>query len=746
MRNTSTFIGRRLALVTIFFSVVASMAQQQKVPLTLEDIYSNGTYSQKRFGPVRWMKDNAGYSTLEPNKEYGGKDIVRYDAATGERKVLVSADKLIPAHQKEPLVIEDYQWSNDDNKLLIFTNTRRVWRYNTRGDYWVLNLKTGALQPLGKSVERTTMMFAKFSPDGTRVAYESKYNIYVESLANGHIQQITHDGGGTIINGTFDWVYEEELDCRDGFRWSPDGKYIAYWQSDTRGIGTFYLINNVDSIYSVPIPLPYPKVGTTLSAVKIGVVPVEGGTTHWFAIPGDPRNHYLARMDFVPASHEVMIQQLNRTQDTNNVWIGDIHTMKLEKRLTETDKAFLDIHDDILWLDHEKYFTWSSEKDGWLHLYKVSRDGKSMDLITKGNFDVVQISCIDTAGGYVYFIASPENYTQRYLYRSRMDGTGSAERVTPANMTGQSSYQVSSNAQWAIQTFQNSTTPPVVSLVGLPGHKTIKVLEDNSALKAKYDNLHLNPKQFFKVDIGDEVLDAWMIKPVGFDPAKKYPLLFYVYGEPAGSTVQDNWEGGDLWHQYMAQQGNIVISVDNRGTRSPRGRAWRKSIYRQIGILASQDQSKSARKIFSLYPFIDSSRVGIWGWSGGGQMTLNCMFRYPAIYKTGLAVSFVADQRLYDATYQERYMGLLSDNAKGYHDGSPINYANNLAGKLMIIHGTADDNVHYQSFERLVNELIKDNKLFDMMSYPMRSHGIYERENTSLHLRRTMEKFWKDNL
>ncbi|HXD78632.1 MAG TPA: S9 family peptidase [Puia sp.] len=734
-----------LALVTIF-AETNIYAQRSSPSLTLEDIYKNGTYAQKSFGPVRWMKDNAGYSTLETDAEYGGKDIVRYDAASGERKVLVSAKSLVPSGEKKPLVIADYNWSPDDSKLLIFTNTRRVWRYNTRGDYWVLNVRTGRLQQLGKALERTTLMFAKFSPDASRVAYVSKDNIYVEDLSTGKVQEITHDGGGTIINGTFDWVYEEELSCRDGFRWSPDGKFIAYWQSDTRGMGTFYLIDNIDSIYSRPIPLPYPKVGTTLSAVKVGVVAATGGATRWFDIPGDPRNHYLARMDFIPESHEIMVQQLNRPQDSNFVWVGDIHSMKLNNIFTETDKAFLDIHDDILWMDHQRYFTWSSERDGWLHLYKVSRDGKRMDLITKGDFDVVQISCIDTAGGYVYYIASPENYTQRYLYRSRLDGQGQAERVTPRDMQGQSAYQMSSDAKWAIQTFQNVTTPPVISLVSLPGHTTVKVLEDNHGLKARYDSLGLRPKEFYKVDIGDVVLDAWMIKPRDFDPAKKYPVLFYVYGEPAGSTVQDSWEGGDLWHQYLAQKEYIVMSVDNRGTKVPRGREWRKSIYKQIGILASRDQSEAALKIFKTFPFIDSSRVGIWGWSGGGQMTLNCMFRYPNIYKTGLAVSFVSDQRLYDATYQERYMGLLSDNAKGYHDGSPINYAANLKGKLMIIHGTGDDNVHYQSFEMLVNELIKDNKLFYMMSYPMRSHGIFERENTSLHLRRTMDRFWNDNL
>jgi dipeptidyl-peptidase-4 len=737
---------RTFFAAAIFFCNAGVFAQNKNNPLTLEDIYSNERFSQKGFGPVRWMKDNRGYSTLETNHEYGEKDIVRYDAVSGERKVIVSAKSLVPTGGKEPLAIADYIWSADNSKLLIFTNTRRVWRYNTRGDYWLLNLKTGILQQLGKSVERTTLMFAKFSPDGSRVAYESKYNIFVEDLATGKIQQITHDGGENIINGTFDWVYEEELNCRDGFRWSPDGKYIAYWQSDTKGTGTFYLINNIDSIYSRPIPFPYPKVGTTLSAVKVGVVAASGGVTQWFHIPGDPRNHYLARMDFIPESSKVMIQQLNRPQDSNIVWIGDINSMKIQNILTETDKAFLDVHDDILWLNKQQSFTWSSERDGWLHLYKVSRDGKSIELITKGNFDVVKISCIDTVGGYAYYIASPENYTQRYLYRSRLDGQCQAERITPETMKGQSNYQISGDAKWAIQTFQNVSTPPVISLISLPNHTIVKILEDNHELKSKYESLGLRPKEFYKIDIGDVVLDAWMIKPKNFDPAKKYPLLFYVYGEPAGSTVQDNWEGGDLWHEYLAQKDYIVMSVDNRGTKVPRGRDWKNSIYGQIGILASQDQSKAAQKIIKTFSFIDSTRVGIWGWSGGGQMTLNCIFRYPQIYKTGLAVSFVSDQRLYDATYQERYMGLLKDNPKGYYDGSPINFAKNLKGKLMIIHGTGDDNVHYQSFEMLVNELIKNNKLFNMMSYPMRSHGIFERENTTLHLRRSMEKFWDDNL
>ena len=719
---------------------------QNGLPLQLKDVYKKNIYGQKGFGPVRWMKDNKGYSTLEVNKEIGGRDIVQYDAKSGTRSVLVSASQLIPEYKKEPIDISDYEWSLDNNKLLLFTNTRKVWRYHTRGDYWVLDLNTNKLIRLGQSLPSATLMFAKFSPDASKVAYVSELNIYSENLANAKIDQLTKDGGDNIVNGTFDWVYEEELNCRDGFRWSPDGKNIAYWQSDTKDVGTFYMINNVDSIYSKPIPMPYPKVGTELSTVKVGVVSVDNGASKWFNVPGDPKNNYLARMDFIPNSNEVMIQQLNRRQNTNKVFIGDIQTMELTNILTEKDEAFLDIHDDVRWLENEKYFTWSSERDGWLHLYKVSRDGKIIQPITKGNFDVVEINCIDPKGGYVYYIASLDNFTQRYLYRSRIDGKGQAERITPSTNAGQSSYQISSDAKWGIQVFQNAVTPPIYSLISLPNHKTKRILEDNKELKDKFDALKLNPKEFVKVDIGDEIFDAYMIKPKDFDATKKYPLLFYVYGEPAGATVQDNWGGGSLWDQYMAQQGYIVMSVDNRGTKTPRGNAWRKSIYGQIGILASEDQSKAAKEILKTYDFLDPSRVGIWGWSGGGQMTLNCMFKYPEIYSSGLAVSFVSDQRLYDATYQERYMGLLEDNAKGYHDGSPINFAQHLEGNLMIIHGTADDNVHYQSFEMLVNRLIEHNKMFNMMSYPMRAHSINERENTSYHLRETMEVFWKKNL
>ena len=719
----------------------------QNNSLTLEDIYTKNKYAAKGFGPLVFMKDNKGYTTLEYNASFKSNEIILYDIISGSKKVLVSAKQLIPNGLVNPLSIYNYTWSNDNKNLLIYTNTKKVWRQNTKGDYWVLNIASGMLSQIGKTLPSASLMFAKFSPNGKEIAYVSNLNIYKENLATHAITQISFDGGGDIINGTFDWVYEEELDDRDGFRWSSDSKEIAYWQSNTKGVGTFYLINNVDSNYSKPIPLPYPKVGTANSAVKLGVVSANGGKTRWLNLPGDPRNNYIARMDYVPGKNELIIQQLNRLQNTNRVWIANTNSLALTNIYTDTDEAFLNIHDNIVWLENSNAFTWTSEKDGWLHLYKISKDGKTVNLITKGNFDVVNINYIDTANGYVYYIASPENYLQRYLYRSKLDGTGNAERVTPANLAGQNSYQLSGDAKYAIHVFENAQTPKRYSLISLPDHHEIKLLEDNATLKNNIAALGLRPKEFFKVDIGEVVFDAWVIKPINFDPQKKYPTIFHVYGEPASSTVQDNWGTGDnLWHQYLANQGYIIISVDSRGTKVPRGRAWRKSIYRQIGLLAADDQAKAAQKICSLFPFVDASRLGIWGWSGGGQMSLHSIFRHGDVFKTAIAVSFVSQQTLYDNIYQERYMGLPTDNVEGYREGSPVTHAKKLQGNLLIIHGTADDNVHYQNFELLVNELIKNNKLFSMMSYPMRDHGISQRENTTLHMRRTMEQFWKKNL
>jgi dipeptidyl-peptidase-4 len=733
-------------VVVICLLIITLPAISQNGLLTIDDIYLRGLYRSTSFGPAKWT-DNGGYTTLERSEKVKGTDIVRYDSRTGAKAVIVSASELIPQGEQNPLRIQDYEWSADGSKLMIFTNTRRVWRYNTRGDFWIFSIATRKLSKLGSSLEPASLMFAKFSPDGKKAAYVFKENIYTEELESGNITQLTSDGTGNIINGTFDWVYEEELDCRDGFRWSPDSRHIAYWQINTEGTGTFYMINNLDSLYPHLIAVPYPKVGTKNPSAKIGVIPAEGGRTIWMNTEGDPANYYLPRMDFAASNNEIIIQQLNRLQNTNTVLMGDIQTGDLRTIFVESDNAWVDIHDDLEWLGDGKYFTWSSERGGWRQIFRISRNGKEVECLTPGNYDVINLLSVDQNNGYLYFIASPDNPTERYLFRTKMDGKGKLEKLSPVEMAGQHSYQVSPDCKWAIHTFSDAATPNTIDLVSLPAHKQIRLLQNNDEIKKKYSELKIKRKEFFTVVIGDGItLFGWMIKPSDFDPARKYPVIFNIYGEPAGSTVQNNFGGGDLWNQFLAQQGYIIMSVDNRGTAMPRGREWRKCIYRKIGIIAPSDQAKAVRKIIETYSFVDSDRVGVWGWSGGGSMTLNCMFRFPEIYRTGIAVAFVSNQKFYDTIYQERYMGLPQDNPDGYLDGSPVTHAGNLRGNLLLIHGSGDDNVHYQNCEVLVNELIKQNKMFSMLEYPMRSHGIYERENTTRHLYESMLKYWLANL
>lgn len=732
-----------IAVLTALFFTVSAQEKTLK-NLSLDDLYKNNVFHQKGINEVRWMKDNKGYSALEANETFGGKDIVVYDVESGHREVLVSAQRLIPGGKKNPLNIYNYTWSDDNNKLLIFTNTRKVWRLHTRGDYWVLDMKTGKLVQIGPAMEEAHLMFAKFSPDGKNVGFVYKNNIYVQNLDNGKVEQLTSDGNDHIINGTFDWAYEEEFSCRDGFRWSPDSKKMAFWQMDTKGTGVFYLINNIDSIYPEIIPLPYPKVGTDNSSAKIGSINLDDKKITWMNIPGDTRNNYLPRMEWANSSGELIIQQLNRQQNTNNVFLANVNTGNAKQIFSEKTETWLDTNDDIIWLEKGE-FTWMSDLSGWMHLNRISTSDGKMIPITSGNFEVINLLRTDLEKRWVYYIASPDNATQRYLYRSRLDGKGKPERLSPVGQTGQHSYNISPNCKYAVHTFSSHKTPPVYQVVSLPDHKVIRVLEDNSDLKNKLAEYSIAQKEFFKIKTGDGLdFNAWMIKPFNFKPEKKYPVIFYVYGEPAGATVQDSWSS-NLWDQLLAQEGYIVISVDNRGTNTPKGREWRKCVYEKIGIISPIDQAACARKIME-WNFVDSDRIGIWGWSGGGSNTLNSMFRYPEIYKTGIAIAFISNQLLYDNIYQERYMNLPENNVEGYRDGSPITHAKNLEGNLLLIYGSGDDNCHYQNCQMLANELIKQNKYFTMIDYPMRSHSINERENTTMHLRMTMLNYWKKYL
>lgn len=735
----------KIVVIAVLCLLCGGICKAQK-PLNLEDIVAGKVIKTQGIGAMTWLRDGERYSCLEKNEQTGGTDIVAYRAKDNMCEVIIPSSMFMDKTTGKQIPVRSISWSEDNQKVLIYNNTKQVWRYDTKGDYLVLDLKDGAIYRLGKGLPESSMMFAKFSPDGSRVAYVSDNNIYVEDITSAKITQLTHDGSRTIVNGTFDWVYEEEFNCRDGFRWSPDGSHIAYWQSDTEGTGVFDIINNVDSVYAGVIHFPYPKAGTTNSAVKVGYVPSAGGETTWIAIPGDSRNNYIPRMEFIPETNELFIQQLNRPQNTNKVWIARIGNVAADNIFTDTDAAWLDTNDNVQWLKDNQYFTWESERSGWRHLYRVSRDGKEIQPVTKGDFDYISSVGTDVQKGLVYFISTPDNFTQRYLYSAELFGNGEVTRLSPANESGQHHYNMSPTGKWAVHTFSNVSTPSVIDMVSFPKHRSIRMLQENATARKQYAGLGLNSKEFIKVKSGNLTLDAWMIKPVGFDASKKYPVIIEVYGEPGSATVQDVWGNGDLWNQYVANQGYIVVSIENRGAKAPRGREWRKCIYGEVGTFAAEDQCRGVLDMAKQYPFIDKSRIGITGWSGGGSQTLNSMFRYPEVFHTGIAIAFVADQRLYDTIYQERYMNTPQNNPEGYRKGSPISYAAGLQGNLLLIHGTGDDNVHYQNCEMLVNELVKQGKMFSQISYPMRSHGIYEREGTTLHLRKSMAKYWLEHL
>ena len=679
----------------------------------------------------KWTRDGNGYYTVD------GGQIIQNELPSLVKTVIVSKALLKPKNDTASLSIRNFFFSNDDKKILIYTNTKKVWRDDTRGDYWLLNLADNSLRQIGKTRPASSLMFAKFSPDGRKVAYVSEYNLFVEDLLNGKATQLSMGGNRKLINGTFDWVYEEEFGCQDGFRWSPDSKKIAYWQINAGNVKSYLMLNTTDSIYPFTVPVEYPTAGEAPSPYKIGVVDIAISKTNWMSIPTDPvLQSYVPRMEWADNNSQLILQHMNRKQNESNLMLCDIVTGKSTSIYRETDAAWIDVAslEGKFWLNRGKEFVWTSEKDGWRHLYRISRDGKSETLITKGNYDIMGIAAIDEEGGYVYFYATPDNATQRYLYRTKLDGSSKAERLSPPNQNGTHTYTVSPTCKFAQHSFSNYYTPSAGEWLTLPDHKTFNGDNVNNAV-AKADKSKSNV-DFFKVKTEEGIeMDGWMVKPANFDPSKKYPVVFYVYTEPAGQNAKDQYGAGNnrMYKGNMADDGYIYITVDNRGTPAPKGREWRKSIYRKIGLINLRDQALAAKEILK-WPYMDTSRVAVWGWSGGGSATLGLMFQYPEIYKTGIAIAAVGNQLTYDNIYQERYMGLPQENREDFVKGSPVTYAKNLKGHLLYVHGTGDDNVHYNNAEQLINELIANGKQFQLMSYPNRTHGISEGKGTTQHL------------
>ena len=705
---------------------------------------------------IIWNENETGYYTIKDNNI-----------------ILVStkgkADKtILPSSKINNINIESFIFSKSKNKILLFTKSVKVWRYNTRGDYWVYDFKKDEIQKLGRNMSGSSLMFAKFSPNENFVAYVSKEenenevrnsstsaNIFLENLESRTIKKLTSSNGTKkLINGTFDWVYEEEFSCRDGFIFNEDGSKIAFWQIDANQVRDFYMINNTDSIYSYKIPVEYPKVGEDLSPARIGVISLIDEQTTWMKIPGEANKFYLPRMTWVPQENNLMIQQLNRKQNHSKIYIGDASSGEVELLTEERDEAWVDLRSSWPYqvqagwkfINEGKEFLYTTEKDGWSHIYRFDINKKTEYLVTNGEYDVIKPLAYDEKNDDVYFIASPENPTERYLYKTSIKGDGDLIRVTPKILEGSHNYQISTKSKYAFHSFSNYFTKPMQAVVSLPEHEFINKDQD---MVRRYDpNMKKkHPLEFFEITTVDNVtMEGWMVKPKNFDKDKKYPVLFYFYSEPAGQTGVNRHGAGTngLYDGDLGEDGYVYVTFDGRGTPSPKGRAWRKAIYRNIGRINVRDMAMGAKAVFNKYQFIDTSRVAVHGWSGGGTATLNCLFQYPEIFHTGIAVAAVANQLTYDNIYQERYMGDPKESYQDYVDGSPIKYAKNFKGNLLYIHGTGDDNVHYQNAEMLANELIKHKKVFYMLSYPNRSHGIRE-DGAYPHVRLMFTDFLKKN-
>lgn len=721
--------------------------------LTLDRIYASSEFRQESSPRIRWIDDGNSYViSVASASVRGGRDMMRVESESQETTVWINAEELIPEGGETPLRIADFTFSEDESNMLIFTNTSRVWRRNTKGDYWIFNLENRSLRQIGVDFPASSLMFAKFSPNNEFVSYVQAFNLYQENVETGEVTQLTSDGTRDIINGTFDWAYEEEFDCRDGFRYSPDGEMIAYWQLDASEIGTFYMINNTDSIYPKLIPVQYPKVGQDPSATKVGIVSLDDQSTTWIELPGGLKTHYVPGMQWINEDL-LLIQQINRYQNDLKIFTyrpseGNLKEIYREQEETWVDLSYPDLtsnglaENELVLTADKKHFLRMTELDGWRHVYKVNLTSGKKILLTPGDYDVA--SMLATTDDRLLFSASPYSSVQRYLYSVDLTGKGDSIRLSPSVYDGFNRYNISPNGAFAVHTHENMTEVRTIRFLSLPEHETIVDLVKNDTYRSKLESLALPAVSMTQVTTEDGMtLDVRMVFPPDFDSTKQYPVLFHVYGEPWGQTAVDRQVG--LWNIMLAQQGYVVINLDARGTPCLLGSEWRKSIYRQIGRVNIRDLAMGAQEILKL-PYLDDSRTAVWGWSGGGSSTLNLMFQYPEIFTTGMSVAPVPDQRLYDNIYQERYMGLPQDNEEDFIAGSPVTHAKNLEGNLLLIHGTGDDNVHYQGSEVLINELIRQNKYFQMMAYPNRSHGIYEGENTTRHIYSLLTRYLMDHV
>lgn len=732
MKKSYTFMG--------FWLVIAGTASaadgrtgRDKV-LAAAEARLKSIYERREFAPAafpgKWLADSSGYLVLEPSKPGAEPDVVKYDVKNGKRTVFIGADQLVVPGSKQRLFVQRLFQTPAEHKFCL----------ETRAGVWLFDSNVGELTRLPNEVP-LGLSPGSFSPRADRIVVRRGRNLAVVDAATGRVTRLTGDED------------RSQLDHSDA-RWSPDGRRIAYVQSDSKKVRRRPVLRPTDPTYPEVTSVPFARVGTPLPTLRVGVVDCQGGATRRVKLPANPGTFYINDVSWAGNSKELLIEVLSRSRDSRTFLLANVDSGELATAYEETDPAWVDAsyaaNAGVEWIRDGTRFVLLSERNGWRQAYVISRDGKQRQLLTKDRSDIIARGPVDERGGRLYYLASPKNATQRYLYRIRLDGKGDPERVTPMDQPGTHGYEFSPDRKWAFHTWSTFDKPPVIDLVRLSDHHSARILEANADVHKRAGPLVIRPTEFLKLDIGNGVvMDAWMIKPRDFDAQKKYPVFVFVYGEPHGQTVLDDWAGGQnhtMFHRMIADLGYLVVSIDNRGTPAPKGAAWRRAVYGSLGPLSTEEQAAGVKALGRTRSYVDLSRVGIWGWSGGGTNTLNAMFRKPDVYHVGIAVAPKPRPELYNAWFQEIFMRTPDVNPEGYRKAAAINFAEGLRGDLLIIHGTGESNTHLQITESLVDRLIELGKRFDYMAYPNRDHGLREGMGTPVHLRMLMTRFLIDHL
>jgi dipeptidyl-peptidase-4 len=739
MKNSILSLFINLLILAIFST--SSVLGQEKKPLSLEDIFEDQVFAEYRVSGINWMADGRYYTSVVPDETEYYEHIVRYDITNGQVvDTLVNGGSLVPEGEPLALAYNDYALSQDEGKVLFATEMEPIYRRSTRAYYYIYDIAQDTFRPLDKGGKQS---YASFSPDASKVAFVRDNNLFYVDLGTNELHQVTTDGKfNELIHGSTDWVYEEEFGFAKAFYWSPDSKKIAYLTFDETNV-TEYNMQLWSELYPNDYRFKYPKAGEDNSLVSLSVYHLKDNKTVRISA-GDETDIYIPRVKWTHDPEVLSFVRMNRLQNRMELIHANAGDGSAEVILSEAAETYVDIeyNDQFLYLEDGKHFLMTSERSGYKHIYLYQTDGTLKRQITRGKWEVSELLGADEKRGLIYFISTEESPLERHLYVIDLKGNKKRKLSQKAG-----TYQInfSPTFDYYIQEYSSASQPLTISIHRAPSGELIQVLEKNQELLEATEQYQMGNKEFFTFrNDADTLLYGYMIKPADFNPAKEYPVLMYVYGGPGSQLVRDAWQGGrDYWFHYLAQQGYIVACVDNLGTGG-RGRNFKHITYGQMGKYEVQDQIAAARYLSRL-PFVNPERIGIWGWSYGGYMSSLALFIGNDVFKSAIAVAPVTNWRFYDTIYTERFLSTPQLNPEGYDAYSPLSHVDKLKGNLLLIHGTGDDNVHFQNSVMLQDALIASGKQFDSFFYPNRNHGIYG-GNTRMHLFRLMSNFIENKL